>query len=55
MRKLPLALGLICVAIAAVVFVFADGARRIYSGVFFLVLGGAMLAESWRAKRDSSK
>ena len=55
MRKLPLVLGLMCVAIAAIVFVFADGARRVYSGIFFLMLGGVMLAESWRGKHDSGK
>ncbi len=55
MRKLPLVLGLICLAIAAVIFVFAEGARRIYSGVFFLMLAVAILADYWRGKRDSSK
>jgi hypothetical protein len=43
MSKTQLAIGVICLALAAVIFVFAEGARRIYSGAFFTVIGVVML------------
>ena len=55
MRKAPLALGIIFFSIAIVVFVFGGGARAIYSGIFFLVIGSVMVANSRRSKQDNSK
>lgn len=46
MNKMVLALGILCFALAMVVFVFADGMRRWYSGVFFLVMGAVLLANA---------
>jgi hypothetical protein len=43
--------GVIALVIAVIVFVFASGARRIYSGIFFAVLGIVLLSQA----RGSSK
>jgi len=39
MRKEPLAIAAICFALAALIFVFAKEARRIYAAIFFAMLG----------------
>ncbi|MGD8700042.1 MAG: hypothetical protein PVJ43_12170 [Gemmatimonadales bacterium] len=39
MNKTLLAIGIVSLALAAVIFVFAEGARRIYSGAFFTIIG----------------
>ena len=44
MRKAALAIGTIEIAFAIVVLVFADGARRWYSGLFFAIMGVVVLA-----------
>ena len=49
MPKMPLAISIICLALAAVIFVFADGARRIYAGLFFAMLGIVTLVSAKRA------
>jgi hypothetical protein len=45
---LPLIVGAASLALATLIFVFASGARRVYSGVFFVMLGVAMLAHARR-------
>jgi hypothetical protein len=47
---LPLILSMISFLLAAIIFVFTDGAKSIYSGVFFVVIGGVLLANSWRTR-----
>jgi hypothetical protein len=44
-----------CFALAAVILVFADGARRIYAGGFFVVLGIVMLVNARRRGRGEDK
>jgi hypothetical protein len=44
MKKLSLVVGIACFLVAATIFVFADGPRRIYSGVLFIVLGVVSVA-----------
>jgi len=51
MNKLALVAGILCVAAAVVVFVFADGMRRWYSGIFFAAMGAVMLAQAARWRR----
>ena len=44
-----LVLGIACLVLAVVILVFADGARRWYSGAFFAVLGVVLLLNArWR-------
>ena len=52
LQKKPLILGIICLVVAAGIFVFADGARRIYSGGFFALLGLVLVASARRIKQD---
>ena len=51
MNKMSLVAGILFIVLALVVFVFADGPRRWYSGLFFAVLGVVMLAR-WRRAPD---
>lgn len=52
MSKTQLTIGVICLVLAAVIFVFAEGARRIYSGVFFTVIGVVVLLNAkWGRSR----
>ena len=55
MLKLNMAVGIFCIVVAATIFVFADGMRRWYSGIFFLILGGVMLANAWRWSQGGGK
>jgi hypothetical protein len=51
MNRTQLVIGAICLVLAAVIFVFAEGARRIYAGSFFALVGVVTLV---RAKRSDS-
>ncbi len=55
MNKTQLYIGVICLALAAVIFVFADGARRIYAGVFFALLGVVTLVNAKRTGSGEDK
>ena len=48
MKKMPLTLGIACLALAAVIFVFAGGVRRVYSGIFFAVIGVVSVVNAMR-------
>ena len=53
MKNNGLLFGILSLVLAALIFIFASGSRRIYSGVFFMILGIAMIATSRkRAKPD---
>ena len=43
MRKLGVVLGVIFLLLAVIVFAFASGLRRWYSGIFFAIIGTATL------------
>jgi hypothetical protein len=43
MKKLPFFFGLIFLALSIIVFIFADGLRRYYSGIFFLVVSMVLI------------
>jgi hypothetical protein len=44
MKTLNLYVAIVCFVAAIVIFVFASGARRIYSGAFFALLGAVNIA-----------
>ena len=50
MRKLPLGLAVVSFLIALIIFVFAGGARSLYSGLFFIVLGVVLLVNARRSE-----
>jgi hypothetical protein len=51
MSKVALLTAIICAVMAVVVFVFADGLRRWYSGIFFAVMALVMLLNALRWRR----
>jgi hypothetical protein len=55
MKTLNLSMGIICIVVAATIFVFADGLRRWYAGIFFLMLGGLMLVNALRWSRGGNQ
>jgi len=50
--KIQLILATACVILAIVIFVFAEGARRIYSGGFFALMGLVTLYMATRKKSE---
>jgi membrane protein implicated in regulation of membrane protease activity len=54
MRKVALVSGILCIVVAVIVFVFAHGLRRWYSGIFFALIGAVMLVNAvrWRQIAD---
>jgi hypothetical protein len=57
MSKFALVSGILCLVLAIFIFVFADGLRRWYSGIFFALIGTVMLvnASRWRRSADQRK
>lgn len=55
MDKLALATAILCIVLAIVVFVFVDGLRRWYSGIFFTIIGTVMLVNALRWRRSADK
>ena len=51
MSKVGLVVGSLCVVLAAIIFVVADGLRRWYSGIFFAIGGAATLVSTLRWRR----
>jgi len=51
MKSAGLWLGILCLVLAVVVFVFAGGLRRWYSGTFFAIMGIVMLVNGFRWHR----
>ncbi|PLX22414.1 MAG: hypothetical protein C0600_16640 [Ignavibacteria bacterium] len=51
-NKAFIILGILCVVLAVIVFIFADGLRRWYSGIFFAIIGTVML-NAWRSRRGA--
>ncbi len=43
MKRFAVPAAILCFGLAVAVFVFAEGMRRWYSGIFFLVLGAVLL------------
>ncbi len=51
MKRSSLVIGLIFLVLAVVIFIFADGLRRYYSGGFFLMLAVFLI---WSSRRKTS-
>ena len=51
--KLALISGVLWIVLAVIVFIFADGLRRWYSGIFFALLGTVTLINALRWRRVS--
>ena len=51
MSKASLVMGVLCLVLALVILVFADGLRRWYSGLFFLLMGAVALTNAIRMRR----
>lgn len=47
MKKTLLIIPLVCIALAIVIFVFAEGARAVYSGSFFAMLAVVVFVTWW--------
>ena len=44
LNRITLISGILCIILAVIMFIFADGLRRWYSGIFFAIMGGVMFA-----------
>jgi hypothetical protein len=55
MAKMALVTSVLCLVLAIVVFVFADGLRRWYSGIFFAVMGAVLLLSALRWRRADNQ
>jgi len=55
MSKMALVLGILCLVVMVIVFVFADGPRRWYSGIFFAIMGAVMLLNAVRWRRVTER
>jgi uncharacterized membrane protein len=55
MNRFALIGGILSLIIAVIVFIFADGLRRYYSGIFFLFIGVYLLLQSRRWKHPTDK
>jgi len=53
LRKIPLILGVISFILAAVIFRFGTGARRVYSEVFLVILSVIMVANAMHGSQDN--
>jgi peptidoglycan/LPS O-acetylase OafA/YrhL len=51
MSKMYLVLGILFIVLAVIIFVFADGLRRWYSGIFFAIIGTVILVNALRKRR----
>lgn len=51
LQKTLLILGIFSFLIAATIFVFGDGLRRWYSGIFFIIMGAGLIANAKRLGR----
>ena len=50
-RRIALVAGILCIVLTVIVFVFADGLRRWYSGIFFAFMGTVLLVNAMRWRR----
>ena len=47
--------GILSIVIAIIVFILADGYRRYYSGIFFVIIGGVLLLQTVRLRRNADQ
>jgi hypothetical protein len=55
MTKWVLGIGVLFLVVAVAVFVFADGMRRWYSGIFFAIIGAVALAQALRGRKAAGE
>ncbi len=55
MSKMALVSGIVCIVMAVIVFTFAEGLRRWYSGGFFALMATVMLVNSLRWRRAAAR
>ncbi len=48
MKKYPLFIGIVCLILAAIIFIYSSGARRIYSGLLFTLIGIVQIFVAFR-------
>ena len=53
-KTVPVIISVACFVLEVVIFVFAEGLRAVYSGLFFLVLGRAAFIGEWRRARKKA-
>lgn len=53
MGSMSLVMGVLCLVLAAVILLIADGPRRWYSGLFFALLGVVALTNAIRLRRTA--
>ena len=54
MRLMALITGIVCLALAVVIFIFAEGLRRWYSTIFFALMGIVMFINALRWKKEAA-
>jgi membrane protein implicated in regulation of membrane protease activity len=54
-RNLTLVLGILFIVLAVIVFALAEGLRKWYSGIFFMILGVVMLLSFRRYLHEVDK
>ena len=55
MHKVTLGIGILCIVLALIIFVFADGYRRWYSGLFFATIGTVLLVNAFRRRHNKEE
>jgi len=55
MNRFAIIGGILSFIIAVIVFIIADGYRRYYSGIFFAILGVALLLQTRRWRHPTDK
>ena len=55
MNTIALVLGILCLSLAVLMFVFVDGLQRWYSGTFFVIMGMVMLVNALRWRHEASE
>jgi len=54
MSKVALVTGILCVVLTVVMFLFADGLRRWYTGIFFMIISTVMFVNALRWRRNAN-
>lgn len=55
LNKFALVTGIVCIALAIIIFLFADGLRRWYSGFFFTLMGIVSLINYFRWRQGAEE
>jgi FtsH-binding integral membrane protein len=55
MSKVALITGILFIVLGVIIFMFTEGLRSYYSGIFFALLGTVILMGALRRKSDANK